>query len=93
MSSSAGSLVLAFFCAARRIDFCLSIASSSARIDFCAADEERHDHVREHDDVPQRQQRNPQRAAGGVGPSDRRLSFRKNMRSPVPLTPISAAFW
>jgi hypothetical protein len=34
---------------------CLSdpITSSSARIDFIAADEQRHDHVREHDDVAQ----------------------------------------
>src|SRR5690348_12079309 len=34
MSSSAGSLVLASFCAARRMNFCLFIASSRARIDF-----------------------------------------------------------
>src|SRR5437867_10709198 len=34
MSSSAGSLVFASFCAARRMNFCLFIASSSARIDF-----------------------------------------------------------
>src|SRR5262245_22472786 len=35
MSSSAGSFVLASFCAARRMNFCLFIASSRARIDFC----------------------------------------------------------
>src|SRR4029078_6531459 len=35
MSSSVGSLVFAFFCAARRMNFCLFIASSSARIDRC----------------------------------------------------------
>src|SRR2546421_5049837 len=34
MSSSVGSLVLASFCAASRMNFCLFIASSSARIDF-----------------------------------------------------------
>src|SRR5439155_13554505 len=34
MSSSAGSFVLASFCAARRMNFCLFIASSRARIDF-----------------------------------------------------------
>src|SRR5262245_42326453 len=34
MSSSAGSFVFASFCAARRIDFCFAIASSSARMDF-----------------------------------------------------------
>src|SRR5436305_1471931 len=34
MSSSVGSLVLASFCAARRMNFCLFIASSSARMDF-----------------------------------------------------------
>src|SRR5206468_9355603 len=34
MSSSAGSFVFASFCAARRMNFCLFIASSRARMDF-----------------------------------------------------------
>jgi Tfp pilus assembly protein PilZ len=50
-----GSLVFAFFCAARKIS--LSRPSPlRARDRLLAADEERHDHVREDDDVAQREQ-------------------------------------
>ena len=40
MSSGVGSLVFAFFCAARKISLSRAIAASSALIDSLAADEE-----------------------------------------------------
>ena len=64
-SSAAGSSCAAFFWATSRICLSSRITASSARTDLLAADEERHDHVREHDDVPQRQHRQ-QFARGAV---------------------------
>src|SRR5438034_11130716 len=91
MSSSVGSLVLASFCAASRMNFCLFIASSSARI-LLAPDEQRHHHVREDDDVPQRQERHAEPAR-----LRRRLAripflVPEKHSSPVRYA-VSAAFW
>ena len=57
MSSGVGSLVFAFFCAARKISLSRAIASSSALMRPLAPDEELRHHVREHDDVAQREER------------------------------------
>ena len=67
MSSGVGSLVFAFFCAARKISLSALAHRLFERADrLLAADEERHHHVREHDDVPQRQERT-HAAPGGFG--------------------------
>ena len=73
MSSGVGSLVLAFFCAARTISLSPLRHRLLERADrLLAADEQRHHHVREHDDVAQRQQRNAARAFFSSGRSGMR---------------------
>ena len=57
MPSSCGSSSEASFWLASRICLSSFITASSARTDLLAADEQRHDHVREHHDVAQRQNR------------------------------------
>jgi len=56
-SSAVGSSLAADFCATSRMLLPASMAISIALIDFWPSDKERDDHVREHDHVPQRQQR------------------------------------
>ena len=63
MSSGVGSFVLAFFWAARRMTALSSGALVGHRVlqrrdGLLPADEQRDHHVRKHDDVPQREQRN-----------------------------------
>ena len=53
-------------CATSRIRLSASIAMSSARIGFLAADEQRDDHVREHHHVAQRQHRQFERIGSAV---------------------------
>ena len=57
MSSGVGSLVFAFFCAARKISLSLRHRLVERGDRLLAPDEQRHDHVREHDDVAQREER------------------------------------
>ena len=57
MSSGVGSLVLAFFCAARKISLSRFIASFERADRPLAAHEELRHHVRKHGDVAQRQER------------------------------------
>ena len=84
-----GSLVFAFFCAARRMIALSSGALVGHRLlqrgdRLLAADEERHHHVREHDDVPQRQERD--RLGGPSG----RLSCRLVRRTCVDVSTARA---
>ena len=69
MSSGLGSSLPAAFCATSMIWRPASIAASSALIDFGPADEQRDHHVREHDHVAQRQQRQRDRLGGQDGMS------------------------
>ena len=77
MSSGVGSLVLAFFCAARKISLSLAHRLFERGDRLLAADEQRHHHVREHDDVAQRQKREHVRRRARR--FDRCASFLKNI--------------
>ena len=67
---ASGSLVFAFFCAARRMRLVVgplwAIASFERGDGLLPADEQRDHHVREDDDVPQRQERNGAVPASGL---------------------------
>src|SRR5213080_2832483 len=92
MSSSAGSLVLASFCAARRMNFCLFIASSRARIDFWRPTKSGTTMCGK--TMMSRSGRSGTRspAVWGCGSRGSRFSFRKSIRPPFPYA-VSAAFW
>src|SRR6185369_5767138 len=82
MSSSAGSFVLASFWAARRIDFCFPIASSSARIDFCRPTKSGTTICGK--TMMYRSGSNGTRIPLGGGDCGSRLSFRKSIGPPFP---------
>src|SRR5213596_772427 len=92
MSSSAGSLVLASFCAARRMNFCLFIASSRARIDFCRPTKSGTTMCGK--TMMSRSGRSGTRSPPACGGATResRFSFRKSIRPPFRYA-VSAAFW
>src|SRR5213592_2570612 len=92
MSSSAGSLVLASFCAARRMYFCLFIASSRARIDFCRPTKSGTTMCGK--TMMSRSGRSGTRSPPACGGASRasRFSFRKSIRPPFRYA-VSAAFW
>src|SRR5512138_1198415 len=83
MSSSAGSFVLASFCAARRMDFCFAIASSSARMDFCRPTKSGTTMCGK--TMMSRSGSSGTRAPPGCGDCGSRLSFRKSIGLPFPL--------
>src|ERR1044071_1161043 len=83
MSSSAGSFVLASFCAASRMNFCLFIASSSARMDFWRPTKSGTTMCGK--TMMSRRGRSGTRSPPlGGWPCGSRLSFRKSMRPPSP---------